>query len=286
MKSLTGKIAIVTGSSRGVGKGVALGLAANGATVYVTGRTEDDDELPDFVKGTSIHNTAKEVRRLGGIGIAHRCDFSNDDEIKALFERVKEEQGRLDILVNNAWAGAKHVMNDYFWNKSFWDQPISLLDDFYTVGLRSAYLCSQYAAKIMTEQKSGLIVNISFYSAKMFYITPVHGIIKAAVDKMTADTARELKDSGVRVFSLYPGSVLTEGMKEAAKYDASINTGDMESPKYVGLCIAALSADGKTIEHSGSVLLTGDIGKKYGFTDIDGKHPKTLEVFEKPRLYS
>ena len=116
MKNLDGKIAVVTGASRGIGKGVALGLAEHGATVYVTGRTESDDGLPDFLKDTTIHKTAEEVLKIGGTGIAFRCDFSKDDDVKFLFEHIKKEQGRLDILVNSAWSGAAHVMNGYFWN--------------------------------------------------------------------------------------------------------------------------------------------------------------------------
>lgn len=276
MKNLAGKIAVVTGATRGVGKGVALGLAAQGATIYITGRTENDEGLPDFLKGTTLQKTVEEVNQIGGIGIAHRCDFSNDEDIKTLFERVKREQGKLDILVNNAWAGSNHVMNGYFWNTPFWKQPITLLDDFYTVGLRSGYLCSQYAAEIMAEQKNGLIANISFYCAQRYFINPVHGITKAAIDKMSADTAYELKKYGVKVFSIYPGSVSTEGMKELAKYDSSVNIDDMESPQFVGMCVAALALDDAVIGESGSVLLTGAIAKKYGFTDIDGTQPRTL----------
>ena len=275
MKNLSGKIAVVTGASRGIGKGVALGLAAQGVTVYVTGRTENDDGLPDFMKGTTIHITADEVSQAGGVGIAHRCDFSRDEDIKALFERVKAEQGQLDILVNNAWAGANHVTNEYFWNTPFWKQPITLLDDFYTVGLRSGYLCSRYAAEIMAEQKRGLIVNISFFCAKQYFLNPVHGITKAAVDKMTADTAHELKEYGVKVFSLYPGSVSTEGMREMAKYDASMNVDEMESPQFVGMCVASLALDDRVIEQSGTVMLTSEIAEKYGFSDIDEKQLKT-----------
>ena len=193
MNRLDGKVAVVTGASRGIGKGVVLGLAAAGAIVYITGRTENNDGLPGFLYGTTIYRTAEEADRLGGVGIVHRCDFSNDEDIASLFGRIKNEQGCLDILVNNAWAGAAHVMNGYFWNTPFWEQPIKMLDDFYTVGLRSGYLCSQHAAKIMSEQKSGLIANISFCCARRYLINPVHGIIKAAVDKMTADTACELK---------------------------------------------------------------------------------------------
>jgi dehydrogenase/reductase SDR family protein 1 len=126
----------------------------------------------------------------------------------------------------------------------------------------------------MAEQKSGLIANISLYAARKYLITPVHGIIKAAVDKMSADTAFDLKEHGVKVFSLYPGSVATEGMKELAKHDPSMNISEMESPQFVGLCVAALALDNQAIEENGSVVLTGEIAEKYGFADIDGKYSK------------
>lgn len=274
MKQLAGKIAVVTGASRGIGKGIALGLAAYGATVYVTGRTENDDSLPDFLKGTTIHKTAEGVNQTGGIGIAHHCDFSHDEDVKALFERVKKEQGKLDILVNNAFAAAKHAMKGYFSNTPFWKQPIALLDDLYTVGLRSSYLSSQYAAEMMAEQKNGLITNISFYAARQYWISPPIGMVKAAVDKITADTAHELKEFGIKVFSLYPGVVSTEGSMELAKYVK--NTNEMESPQFVGMCVAALALDDNAIQQSGKVLLTAEVAQQYGFTDIDGKQPKVL----------
>jgi len=278
MKNLVGKVAVVTGASRGIGKGVALGLAEHGATVYVTGRTESDDSLPDFLKETTIYKTAEEVTRMGGKGIACRCDFSQDKDVNNLFERIQGEQGKLDILVNNAWSGSGHVMNGYFWNTPFWQQPISLFDDFYTVGLRSSYLSSCYAARIMAPQESGLIVNISFFSARRYWINPSHGIFKAATDKMTADTAYELKKYGIKVFSLYPGNVSTEGMLEAAKHNPALSEQEMESPQFVGRCVAALAQDNEAIQHSGSVLITGEIAKQYGFTDINGKYPASLRA--------
>jgi dehydrogenase/reductase SDR family protein 1 len=258
MKSLKGKIAIVTGASRGVGKGIALGLAEYGATVYVTGRTENDAALPEFLKKTTIYDTEKAINQAGGIGIAHRCDHSNDEEVRQLFERVQKEQGRLDILVNNAWSGASHIMNDYFWNTPFWEQPMSLFDDFNQVGLRSSYLASQHAARIMTKQKSGLIANISFHSAYHYWINVSHGLFKAATDKFTADAAYELKDFGVKVFSIYPGTVRTEGMLEFAKYNPSIRVEDMESPQYVGRCISELALDNDSIEQTGKVTYIRD----------------------------
>ncbi|MDF9409618.1 SDR family NAD(P)-dependent oxidoreductase [Pelotomaculum isophthalicicum JI] len=241
MKSLKGKVAVVTGASRGVGKGIALGLAEYGATIYVTGRTEKDDMLLDFLKGTTIYQTADDVNQMGGVGIAHKCDHSKDEDVERLFERVMNEQGKLDILVNSAWAGgSKHVLGGYFFNTPFWKQPVSLWDDNFNVGVRSNYIAIRFAAEIMTKQKSGLIVNISFYGGRRYFNNVSYGVSKAAVDKLSADTAYELKEYGVAVFSLYPGSVRTEGMAEVAKYDHSLNINDMESPQFVGRCVAAL----------------------------------------------
>lgn len=276
MKSLKGKVALVTGASRGVGKGVALGLGEYGCTVYITGRTERGDLLPNFLKSTGIHQTADEVNRLGGTGIPHRCDHASDNEVEELFKRIMDEQGRLDILVNNAWAGGAHVMGGYFFNTPFWEQPVSLWDDHYTVGLRSNYVASRLAANIMTKQKNGLIVNISFYGGRRYFNNVAYGVCKAAVDKLSADTAHELKDYGVAVFSLYPGQVATEGMLEAAKYDSSMDVTAMESPRFTGRCVAALAGDENVIDKTGRILITAELAEHYGFTDVDGKQPKSL----------
>lgn len=276
MDSLRGKVAIVTGASRGVGKGAALGLAEHGATVYITGRTEDGRNLPGFLKDCNIYKTAEEVTRLGGVGIPVKCDHSDDKEVELLFKRIHEEQGRLDILVNNAWGGGIHAMNEYFFNTPFWKQPVSLWDDNYTVGLRSNYVASRLAAERMVKQKSGLIVNISFYGGRRYFNNVSYGVIKAAIDKLSADTAHELKDYGVSVFSLYPGQISTEGMIEYAKYNSTVDLSVMESPQFVGRCIAALASDKNAIKDTGKILITAEVAESYGITDIDGRKPKSL----------
>lgn len=278
MNSLKGKAAIVTGASRGIGKGIALGLAEYGATVYITGRSEKDEMLPEFLSETSIYKTAEEATKLGGVGIAHKCDHSRDDQVEMLFKRVMEEQGRLDILVNNAWGGGIHAMQGYFFNTPFWEQPVSLWDDNFNVGLRSNYVASRFAAKIMTEQKRGLIVNVSFYGGRHYFNNVSYGVCKAAVDRLSADTAFELKEYGIPVISLYPGQVSTEGMVEYAKYNKDVNVDNMESPRFTGRCIAALAKDPNIINETGKILITAELAEKYGFTDIDGKQPKSLRT--------
>lgn len=276
MISLKGKVVIVTGASRGVGKGTALGLAEYGATVYTTGRTEKDELLPDFLKETSIHKTAEEITKLGGVGIAQSCNHSKDEEVEALFKRVMNEQGKVDILVNNAWGGGIHALEDYFFNNPFWKQPISLWDDNYTVGVRSNYVASRFAAEIMAKQKSGMIVNISFYGGRRYLNNVSYGVSKASVDRLSADMAYELKEYNVPVFSLYPGQVRTEGMIELSKYNDSLDISKMESPQFVGRCIAYLASDDKAIKDTGKILITAEIAERYGFCDIDGKQPKSL----------
>lgn len=275
MNELKGKVAIVTGASRGVGKGVALGLAEYGATVYVTGRTVTDETLPPFLEGATIYRTAELVTQMGGIGIAHRCDHANDNEVAALFERVMDEQGRLDILVNSAWAGGAHVMGGYFFGTPFWQQPQTLLDDEWRVGVRSAYVAAMHAARIMTAQKSGLIVNISYYGGRRYWNNVSYGVCKAALDKLSADAAHELKEYGVAALSLYPGSVATEGMLEAAKYNPALDVSTLETPQFVGRCVAALALDKDIISKTGQILITAEVGERYGIRDIDGKQPKS-----------
>lgn len=273
MKNLNGQIAVVTGASRGVGRGIAKGLGEAGATVYITGRTENGSLLPEFLKETGIFKTAAEVTQMGGKGIAHKCDHSKDEEVEQLFERIIDEQGKIDILVNNAWGGSLHAMQSYFFNTPFWQQPVSLWDDNFNVGLRSNYVASMYAAKFMVKQKKGLIINISYYGGRQYMNNVAYGVCKAAVDRLSADTALELKNYGVAVFSLYPGQVSTEGMTEYAKYDTSVNLDLMESPQFTGRCIAAIAGDDCAIENTGKILITAEVAEHYGFTDIDGKQP-------------
>ncbi len=275
IKNIKGKVAIIAGASRGVGKGVALGLAEHGATIYIVGRTEKDDDLPQFLKGATIYQTMNEVNELGGIGIACKCDLNKDEEIEQLFETVMQEQGRLDILVNSAWPADKHIMGGYFFNTPFWEQPVSLLDDFIRIGIRSNYVTSRLAAQIMTKQKRGLIVNISYFAGRRYWVNIANGVSKAAIDKLSADTAHELKKYGVAVISLYPDKVKTEGMMAFENKDAIFDLADSESPQFVGRCVAALANDKNIMNQTGKVLITAEVAQHYGFTDIDGRQPKS-----------
>lgn len=267
MVSLYGKVAVVTGASRGVGKGVALGLGEAGATVYVTGRTTEEGSAP--LPGT-IGETTAEVTRLGGQGIAVRCDHRNDEEVKAVFERVRQEQGRLDILVNNVF----HVPSppEKIMNRPFWEVPIEVWDQMHTIGLRSHYVASVFAAPIMIEQGSGLICNISSLGGKGYLFNVAYGVGKAAVDRLAADMAHELRARNVTVVSLWPGGVKTELMMSLADR-VSMDVSGFESPQFTGRAVAALAADPDVMQKTGRVLVVAELADEYGFTDIDGSRP-------------
>lgn len=275
-KSLENKIALVTGASRGVGKGVALGLGEAGAKVYVTGRSVTNKQDVGKLGGT-IFTTAKEVSQLGGEGVAIRCDHTVDQETEAVFYQIEQENQRLDILVNNAWGGYEKMREgrSFTYFKPFWEQPFWRWDAMFDAGVRSAYVSAAYAARLMTKQKSGLIVNISYWSAQKYMNNTSYGVSKAANDKMAEYMALELSKFNVAVVSLYPGLVRTESVMKSAKHFDMSNS---ESPQFIGRAVSALAADPNIMEKSGKVLVAAALGLEYGFTDVDGRQPKPLTL--------
>lgn len=278
MSSLRGKVALVTGASRGVGKGIALGLGEAGATVYVTGRTQQDGTAVSRMPGT-VFQTAAEVNRLGGVGIAVPCDHRDDAQVLALFERIHLEQGRLDILVNNVWAGYEHFTDGTeFWNeKGFWDMPFERWDKMFQAGLRAHFVASALAAPLMIAQKSGLIVNTSFFAAQRVDRGVAYSVAKNADDHMAACMAHELREHQVAVVSLYPGLVRTESVMANAQHFDMTNS---ESPQFIGRAVAALATDPKVMEKTGKVLVAAQLALEYGFTDIDGNQPRPITLDE------
>ena len=260
MQKLTGKVALVTGGSRGVGKGIAAELNRSGAIVYATGRTVADT-----------------FSAPGGV-IPIRCDHRDDEQVAAAFHRLADEQGRLDILVNNVWGGYERMVEEgrFTWAEPFWRQPRWRWDVMFQAGVRAHYVASQLAARMMVEQHSGLIVNISVWAAQKFIGNTAYGVAKAATDKLTADTAHELRPYNVAVVSLYPGLVRTESVLAAGVFDLS----NSESPEFTGRAIAALAADADVMRRSGQVLVAAALAREYGFTDIDGKTPRPLTLDE------
>jgi NAD(P)-dependent dehydrogenase (short-subunit alcohol dehydrogenase family) len=269
MSSLSGKVAVVTGASRGIGKGIALALAAEGATVYVTGRTVTPGSYS--LPGT-VGETAAQCEQRGGKGIAVQVDHAQDEQVVALFERVKKDEGRLDILVNNAFS----LPEDLTIAKPFWEKPLSNLEMF-EVGVRSNFVAAWHAAKIMVPQKSGLIVAISGYVGVTYTYGVVLGTCKSAVDRMARDMAIELKPYQVTSLSLWQGLTFTERaernlsrnpeMKKLTVTDPLVGC----TPEFPGRVIAALAKDPDLIKRTGGTFITAEVAQDYGVKDIDGK---------------
>jgi NAD(P)-dependent dehydrogenase (short-subunit alcohol dehydrogenase family) len=277
VKSLDACVALVTGASRGVGRGIALALGAAGATVYVTGRTTDGDP-PGELPGT-IDATARDVSAAGGRGVALRCDHRDDTQVEAVFARIAADHGRLDLLVNNVWGGYERMVEDgvYRFADPFWRQPISRWDSMFAAGVRAHYVASALGAALMVPRGRGLIVNISFFAAQKYLSNVAYGVSKAATDRLTRDCAHELRAHGVAVVSLYPGLVRTESVMRAAEY---LDLSNSESAEFVGRAVAALAADPDVLRRSGEVLIAAALAREYGFTDLDGNTPRPLSVAE------
>jgi NAD(P)-dependent dehydrogenase (short-subunit alcohol dehydrogenase family) len=267
MGSLTGKVVVVTGASRGMGKGISLALAEEGATVYVSGRTVTPGSHP--LPGT-VGETAAEVDRRGGRGIAVQVDHANDAQVAALFEQVRQEQGRLDILVNNAIA----IPDELTQPGAFWEKPISnweMID----VGLRSNFVAAWHAARIMVPRKSGLIVAISGYVGVTYTYSVVFGTCKTATDRMARDMAIELKPHSVASLSLWQGFTLTEraqeNLKKVAGMASQLNSAAGSSVEFPGRIIAALARDPEVMKRSGGTFIAAELAQAYGISDIDGR---------------
>lgn len=274
-QALEGQVAVVTGASRGVGKGIAIGLGEAGATVYVTGRTTHGTDV-DGLPGT-IYETAREVTDAGGQGIAIVCDHSDDAQVERAFEQIAAEQTRLDILVNNVWAGYQRMEHDgmFTWFNKFWEQPFWRWDAMFAAGVRAHFTTSAFAARRMVEQKRGLIVNISYWAAQKYQNNVMYGAAKAADDAMARDMAHELREHNVAAVALYPGLVRTEGvMKNAQYFDLS----NSESPQFIGRAVVGLATDPNLMLKSGKVLIAAALAQEYGFSDIDGKQPLPLTL--------
>ncbi|KRX12741.1 Alpha-1,3/1,6-mannosyltransferase ALG2, partial [Trichinella nelsoni] len=282
LEMLSGRVALVTGASRGIGRGVALQLGEAGATVYITSRPVDKSDSSEIADLPTLEKTAEEVNGRGGKAIAVYCDHSKDEEIKALFQRIEEEQnGQLDILVNNAYSGIKAIANCI--GKKFWECEPEIWDDINNTGLRNHYICSVYAARLMVSRKSGLIVTISSVGGLRYLFNVPYGVGKAACDRMAVDCAEELKAENVAYISIWPGAVQTELILNNLDAVSEMAVGSFdketvknifingESTEYVGKAVVHLAADKDVIKRTGRVYFTADIGREYGFADVNNR---------------
>jgi NAD(P)-dependent dehydrogenase (short-subunit alcohol dehydrogenase family) len=290
MGAFTDRVAVVTGASRGIGCGIALALADEGATVYVTGRTVEPNSfvLPgtdgEILSG-SVSETAAEVTRRGGKGIAVAVDHAKDDQVAALFAQIKREQGRLDILVNNAFQ----LPVDVAAPGGFWEKPLDYLQ-MLDVGLRSNYVAAWHAAHLMVPQKSGLIACTSAYAGVTYTHGALFGTGKSAVDRMARDMAIELKPHNVASLSLWLGLTLTERAKRNIKKHperaAMLNPAVATSVELPGRVIAALAKDPDLMKRTGATYIAVELARDYGITDIDGKLAPSLRETRGAPLWS
>lgn len=250
--------AVITGASKGIGRGIAIALAKKGINICVTGRSEEKlCELKAVAEGFGVKcNT-------------YTCDHHDLDATERCFRAIAEEH-EVDYIVNNAWGGYEKMVEDavYTWEYKFWDQPIHRWTSMMDVGVRTAFLCSKYCVKDMLKKKHGAIVNISFWAARMYLQNVIYGVSKAAIDKMAYDMSVDLAPFGVPVISLYPGLVRTEAVMENAKFFDLTNS---ESPEFVGLVVHAFINDADAMKKSGGFYTTAELASSYGVVDIDGK---------------
>ncbi|KAK5859626.1 hypothetical protein PBY51_021169 [Eleginops maclovinus] len=266
--SLSGWVCLVTGASRGIGRGIALQLSEAGATVYITGRQEE-----------TLKQTAAQVKERGGDCVPVICDSTNDKEIEDLFERIKREQnGRLDILVNNAYAGVQAIFGNM--GKKFWETDPTIWDSINNTGLRGHYFFSVHASRMMVARGQGLIVTISSMGGLRYLFNVPYGVGKAACDRLAADMAVELKRRGVASVSLWPGAVQTELISQLVLEKGTLEGEESkmkdvftngETTELSGMCIVNLAKDKNLMSLSGKVLLTCDLARRYGFQDVDGR---------------
>lgn len=253
-------VALVTGGSKGVGQGIAVGLAEAGWTVHVTGRSAD-----------RLDTTVARIRAAGGIAYAHACEHTDDADVARVVEEVWAAERRIGVLVNNVWAGPRmnHVEAE-----QFWERPLSDWDTLIDVGLRAHYVAAHAVAPRMVEQGSGVIVNISSVGARAYLHSMLYGISKAGLDKMTHDIALELRPHGVTALSLWPGLVRTEQLLSSGVTEiAGVPVADAETPELQGRVLAALLANPQLAERTGTALITAELAEEFGISEPDGGRP-------------
>ena len=274
MQRLVGQVAVVTGATRGAGLGIARVLGEEGATVYVTGRSVRGAPAVAEYPG-SVEDAADDVDARGGHGIPVRCDHTDEESVQSLFSRVAAEQGRLDVLVCNAWAGympyPEH--NDWF-GQPFWEQSMERWDGMFTGGLRAYLLTARYGLPLMVPAKRGLVIFTTFTMGRKYLGNVFYDVAKNGACRAAEVLAGELEDHDVAVLALTPGWVLVERMTELTPGQRA----QTESPEYIGRAVASLASDPGVMRRSGQALAVGNLAREYGFTDVDGRQPTAYPI--------
>jgi NAD(P)-dependent dehydrogenase (short-subunit alcohol dehydrogenase family) len=274
MLGLQGKTAVVTGASRGAGRGIARVLGEQGATVYVTARSVRGEPTVDEYAGT-IEDTAAEVTASGGAGIPVRCDHTDENSVRALFDTIASQQDRLDVLVCNAWSGympyAEH--NDWF-QHPFWEQSMDRWDGMFTGGLRAHLLTCRYGIPLMLPARTGLVILTTFTMGRKYLGNVFYDVAKNAACRAAEVIAGELDEHEISVIALTPGWMRVERMTDLTEQQLA----QTESPAYIGRAVAALASDPGVIRRSGQALAVGDLAREYGFTDVDGRQPTAYPI--------
>ncbi len=286
MTSLSGCVAVVTGASRGAGRGIAIELGNAGATVYVTGRSVDGQPGTDALPGT-IHATAREVTAAGGVGIAVRCDHTKDADVDALFNEVQRASDHLDLLVNNVWGGYEDPKCRPLSQEPFWTQPFAThWNGMFSAGVRAHLVASCRAIPLMLAHGKGLIITTTAtmddtgatYLGNLYY-----DLAKHTVSRMAWSMARELREHGLASVALAPGFMRTERVVEAFKrmgYEAALDGpgGPKETTAYIGRAVVALASDRNIMNRSGQLLEAGILAREFGFTDVNGTQPPPFRM--------
>jgi NAD(P)-dependent dehydrogenase (short-subunit alcohol dehydrogenase family) len=273
-RPLQNKVAVVTGASRGAGKAIASVLGGAGCTVYVTGRSvRGHPRLKEYP--STIQDSAAEVTRRGGKGIAVRCDHTRDSDVRRLFERVSREQHRLDILVNNVWGGYEPYPEHGEWfHLPFWKQSMDRWEGMFTGGLRAHLVTNLYGIPLMLPRRDGLIISTTYWNRGEFLDIVFYDVAKCAINRMAFGLGQELRRHGITSVAISPGWMRVERMyrvEHGRRIHSDRQLNRIESPEYLGRAILALALDSHRIAKTGKTLEVGALAKFYGFTDIDDR---------------
>ncbi len=278
-RPLAGKICLVAGASRGLGRGIAKALGEAGATVIVTGRSSEAGPRTDH-RPETFEDTAREVEAAGGKGHPYRCDHTQEREVDQLVSWCLRRFGRLDGVVDAVWGGNEGYDGQRYpdgsaYGAPFWRRPVARLAQSFESGVYAQLLLARAVAPAMVQMRSGLIVTVSFDTAAGYLGDVVYDLAKASMNRLTLAMGHELRPFGVTALGLSPGHVLTERVA-----DAGLAEDTTESPLYAGRAVAALLADPDVSRHAGEILHVADLARAYGFTDRDGAQPARFSISE------